>query len=218
MPARPKAEVTVAATVGGMKSLVASKAGQFGASACEKIDLSLPEALHIQSVRVRWRDTFFGDSLYMAGIHLGGQSAPQSALSIGATSLTVGIDQGVYYTPTTDPTFVEFWNDADDDMVEIIEVDSVAGDIITLKNATLYTHSTSATVRCIVSLFHPLDVTTGQPMGFEVVDNGTENFPGDKELTNLMPAGLVLAARGCSSTDVGTRTVIVTYRFKRPTS
>ena len=206
--------------IGGPLTIVEGVAASFGASGaeCKRIPLVFPVVLNLQQVKINWKNAEIGDYGWLVLENPAADTSPQSALSVDDTQVTVGTGFGPYYAPANGAVYMEFWNDADDDIVEMREIDSVAGDVVTLKEGVGSAHSTSAKLRAIFQSFSLVRGTMKTDGGFRMVDNGSQSFGYEHEATNPIPAGVSLSGRFRSTSTPVERKAAVNYKLRIPAS
>ncbi len=205
-------EIVIKPITTGTKTLIDGAAVDFEADKTAKVDLTMPVDVHIQTVKVRWKSCFTGDHGWLTIIHPSGTTPPAVAISIDDTTVTVPAGLGAVYAAAK---YMEFWNDADDALVEMREIDSVAGDVVTLKTAVTHAHSLSATLRAVLDSYSPPQGTDGISAGLQLIENGAEQIRSENEFTAKIAAGLIIGSRFLATSDVGTRKVSVNYRFRQ---
>jgi hypothetical protein len=209
-------QIEVVPHMGGEQVIADGVQASLADNAWHRVELSLPEPIHLQGVKIRWKGAELGDYGWLSLVNPAGESAPQAQIAIGATTFNVGAGKGVYYDPANGGHCVEFWDNAGN-LVEIAEVDSVNGDQITLKTAMVNQIETDAVTRSCVAHHTTMRGANRNEGGFRMVQNGTENFQTENEMTSAIPAGMILAARfKMASATAADREVTVNYKLRRP--
>lgn len=221
MPITSKSRVEITANTGGMKSLLDGVSGTFTAGEWKRFDYSLPEGLHVQEVRLRWKGAFTGDYGFVDVVNplnANGYLSPSVAVSVDDTTVTfASAGLAAPFDPANGGASIEFWNDADTVLVECRPIVSVSGAVVTLSEAVASVHSISAKLRCVLASFSPSRGAENVTGGYRLLSgDGVENIRSEHNYTDLLTAGLVLAARFKATTDVGTRELTINYRLRRP--
>lgn len=208
-------EVEVAPKQGGLLSMLDGVTFSGDASKTHHAEYSVPFDLHLQGTMSLWKNLSLGDVCHVAIIHPGGQTNLASASLVNDTTVTVGTGKGAYYDPTQGAVAIEFWNAADDALLETVEIDSVAGDAVTLKSALALAHGTDEIVRVSYGCFSPIRGTEGLDGGVKLLGDGSLNIINQNQVTEKIAAGLQFSARCKTTAAAGLREIAVNFWFRR---
>lgn len=208
-------EVEVAPKTGGLQTMLDGVSLSGDASKTHRADYSIPFDLHLQGTMSVWKNFQVGDICHVAIIHPGGQTNLAVAASATDTTVTVGTGQGAYYDPNSGAVTIEFWNAADDDLLEVVEIDSVSGDVVTLKAGLNNAHGTDEVVRVSYGCFSPVRGADGTDGGVKMLGDGQLNVVNQNQVTDKISAGLHLSSRCKTTATAGVRDLSVNYWFRR---
>ena len=210
----PPEKMEISVVSGGPKLIVdgvsiALTQGKWG-----RADLTLVESLHLMAVHLRWKNCLDGDYGWLALIHPGGTGSPTATIAVAATTFTI-TGKGAYYTPAGGALCVEFW-DANDDLIEMALIASVAGDVVTLTAGVVNEHLATGTIRACYGQHTSMRGTSLIDGGLRLLGDGVEQIGSEHSMTDAIPAGLVLGGRFKTSSSPASREFAVNYKMRRP--
>jgi len=186
------------------------------AGAWARADYTMPESLHVQGVYAHWKNCLGGDYAWIVVTHpqlatpAVQADAGQADVNVGAPALAAVFD------PTNGARYLEFWNAADDTLIEVVKIASVSGSVVTLASNLQETHATDVTLRARFDGFSPVRGTHGLDGGFRLLNSATMLLRNEIGITAILPAGLILSLRLRTSVVVGAREMAVSYIFRKP--
>ena len=218
----PDLKVQVHPNYGDDATVIDGCSCEFTAGQWKHVEVLVVEALSIQSVHVSFVGFMTGDYGRLSMQHpvnANGYFSPTSSVDIGATVIPIPVDAasviGAGYGVA-----VEFWASDDSELKEIRGISSIDGNNLTISEPTAYAYSTSAILRLVVGCFAPIG--GGGPnhitSGFHAVGDGQMVFGSENEATAPVPAGLLLSHRFKATSEVSTRKIAISYRFRRASS
>ena len=202
--------------IGGMKTDIDGVFLSGTASQHVRADYSMPEDLHLQGAKVRWKNASLGDIGWLAVIHPSSQGSPAVQANSAQADVDVGASLAPYYDPANGARYMEFWNAADDTIIEVVKILSRAGNVVTLASNLAETHPITENIKARYDGFSPVRGTHGLDGGMRLLSNGVENFHNNLGITNKISTGLIVSVRMILTSDVSTRDMTVNYKFRVP--
>lgn len=216
MSATSKQSVSIDMVSGGPKLITDGVAFSMTAGSWNRADLTLVEALHLIAVHLSWESCQVGDYGWLSLIQPSGDCSPASAVSADDTTITLPTGKGTDYDPAAGAMHIEFWNDADDTLIEMATITSVAGDVVTLDSGVANAHSTSANLRACYGHHTSMRGSNKIDGGMRFLGTGADTIGSTFSMTTPIPSGMILGGRFKTSSDVATRKFTVNYKLRRP--
>lgn len=201
--------------IGGMKSDVDYVILSATASQHKKADYSLGEDYHIQGLQFQWASCQLGDYAWLAVIHPASQGSPAIEATSGQATVDVGASLAPYYNPANGAAYIEFWNAADDTIIEVRKIQSISGNVITLASNLSNTHPTTEKIKARYDGFSPVRGTDGISGGFALLGNGRELIRNEHGVTSEILAGLILSVRLICNSTAATRELAINFLFRK---
>ena len=216
MSATSKHSGTVDRVSGGPKLIADGVSLSMTADSWGRADLALVESLHLIAVHLSWESCQVGDYGWLSLIQPSGDCSPASAVSADDTTITLPTGKGTHYDPTVGAIHIEFWNDADDTLIEMAMIASVAGDVVTLASGVGNAHSTSANLRACYGHHTSMRGSNKIDGGMRFLGSGSDAIGSTHSMTSQIPSGMILGGRFKTSSDAATRKFAVNYKLRRP--
>lgn len=173
---------------------------------------TLPEDYHLQGLECQWQNMQLGDYAFMAMYHPGGTGALGATASSGQKDVTVGSGKGAYYAAAS---YLEIW-DSSGNLKECRAVASVSGDVVTLESNLVGSYDTTHVAWARVNGHSPVRGTYGIDGGKRLIGTTHMMLRNEVEITDVIPAGLVIAVRLSTTEEAATRKMAVNFIFRKP--
>lgn len=203
---------------GGMKSDVDCVILAATASQHKRADYSLGEDYHIQGLQFQWTSCQLGDYAWLVIIHPASQGSPAAEATSGQATVDVGSSLAAYYTPANGASYIEFWNAADDTIIEVRKIQSISGNVITLASNLSNTHPTTEKIKARFDGFSPVRGADGISGGLTLLGSGREIIRNEVGVTAKISAGLIISVRLICTSAAGSRELGVNFLFRKPSS
>ncbi len=216
MSATSKQSVSIDIVHGGPKLITDGTSLSMTADSWARADLTLVEAIHLVAVHLSWESCQVGDYGWLSLIQPSGDCSPASAVSASDITVTLPTGKGTDYDPAAGATHIEFWNDADDTLIEMVKIASVAGDVVTLVSGAMSAHSTSANLRACYGHHTSMRGSNKIDGGMRFLGSGDDAIGSTHSMTAQIPSGMILGGRFKTSSETATRKFAVNYKLRRP--
>jgi len=217
--------VELAPQVGGSGKRISGINFSFTASKYTRKEYTLSKNLHIFGNHVQWENCKLGDCAWLEVLHPLGSVDLQANALAGATEANVNVDfggglqsiQAYDLTNFEGDKYIEFWNSAQDQLLEIHKVTGINGDNVQFEGGLLADRNIVDTikVKCVVGHFgfikgiNPTDVE-----GFELYKDSEFEVADAEYPSELMSAGSILCIVARSTAEAGTRVFVNNFLFK----
>ena len=193
-PLNVKAEIVPRG--GQQDTMVDGMAIEANANAQGHGSFTMPDVMHMDSVVIAWKDFEFQDRGWLSLVHPAAQGNP--AVDPATDQLDVGA-MSPYFDPANGAQHVEFYSDDESTLLEVVGIASISGTVVTLSKATEEAYTTANHIKARFQSFNPVRGSHGLSGGFRFLGTGMLMLGSQNEMTDPIPAGMML----CAGIDVG---------------